>query len=336
MIIDLQRFIDSGRPHWSEMEATLNKLETDPGYTLEFDQLRHFYALYQRVSADLARVQTFASEPEICRYLESLTGRAYAEIHETRERGTRFHFWTWFSQDFPRSFHKHIRAFQLSLLITIVGVAFGAIAVGVDPDAKSAILPEQFSHLAGDPAKRVHDEESRKTDRFGHQRATFATSLMQNNIHVSILALATGMTFGLGTIVLLFYNGVILGAVALDYIRAHETAFLLGWILPHGVIEIPSILIAGQAGLLIGKTLIGGKERSTLKSRLRAIGPDLINLIGGASLMLVWAGTVESFFSQVHEPVMPYAAKIAFGLAELTLLCWFLNRRIPKEQEAAP
>jgi uncharacterized membrane protein SpoIIM required for sporulation len=332
MIIDLQRFLDAGRPYWSELEALLTKLETDPGYTLEFDQLRHFYALYQRVSADLARIQTFASEPEICRYLESLTGRAYAEIHETRERGVRFHFWHWFSRDFPRSFRRHIRAFQLSLLITIAGTAFGAIAVGVDPDAKAAILPRQFSHLAGDPAKRVHEEESRKTDRFSHVKATFASSLMQNNIRVSILTLATGMTFGLGTIVLLFYNGVILGAVALDYIRAHETAFLLGWILPHGVIEIPSILIAGQAGLLIGKTLIGGKERSTLKMRLRAIGPDLINLIGGASMMLVWAGTVESFFSQVHEPVMPYAAKIAFGVAELTLLCWFLNRRIPGEE----
>jgi uncharacterized membrane protein SpoIIM required for sporulation len=331
MIIDLQRFLDAGRPHWAELEAMLTKLETDPGYTPEFDQLRHFYALYQRVSGDLARLQTFASEPEICRYLESLTGRAYAEIHETRERGVRFHFWHWFTRDFPRSFRKHIRAFQLSLLITLVGTAFGAIAVGVDPDAKSAILPQQFSHLAGDPAKRVHEEESRKTDRFAHVKATFASSLMQNNIHVSILTLATGMTFGLGTIVLLFYNGVILGAVMLDYIRAHETAFLLGWLLPHGVIEIPSILIAGQAGLLIGKTLIGGKERSTLKMRMRAIGPDLINLIGGASMMLVWAGMVESFFSQVHEPVMPYAAKIAFGIAELTLLCWFLNRRIPGE-----
>ena len=334
MIIDMQRFLDSGRPSWSELESILDKLETDPGYTMSFDQLRRFYRLYQRVSADLAKIQTFASEPEICRYLESLTGRAYAEINETRERGAHFHPLSWFLRDFPRTFRRQIRAFQLSLLITLLGAVFGAVAVGVDSDAKSAIVPDQFSHLLGDPAKRVHEEETRKYDPLKNVKATFATSLMQNNIRVSILMLAMGMTWGIGTILLLFYNGVILGAIMLDYIRAHQTAFLLGWLMPHGVIEIPAILIAGQAGLLIGKALIGGRDRSTLKGRLRTIGPDIMTLIGGAAVMLVWAGLIESFFSQVHQPVIPYAAKIAFGCAELALLCWFLGRRAPGE--AAP
>ena len=56
---------------------------------MSFDELRRFYRLYQRVSADLAKIQTFASEPKICQYLESLTARAYSEIHETRDRGGR-------------------------------------------------------------------------------------------------------------------------------------------------------------------------------------------------------------------------------------------------------
>jgi uncharacterized membrane protein SpoIIM required for sporulation len=327
MIIDLQRFIDSGRPEWSALEAILDKLETDPAHAMSFDELRRFHRLYQRVSADLARIRTFASEPGISRYLDSLTSRAYAEIHETRDRETHTRPWTWFLRDFPASFQRHIRAFQLSLIITLLGAVFGAIAVGVDADSKTAIFPGQFSHLLGDPAKRVHEEESRKYDRLEGVKATFASSLMANNIRVSIMLLAMGMTWGIGTILLLFYNGVILGAVMLDYIRAHQTPFLLGWLLPHGVIEIPAVLIAGQAGLLIAKALIGGRERSTLKARFRALGPDLMNLIGGAAVMLVWAGLIESFFSQVHEPVMPYAVKIAFGLTELALLCWFLNRR---------
>jgi uncharacterized membrane protein SpoIIM required for sporulation len=331
MIVDLQRFLDAGRPEWAELEAILDKLETDPGYAMSFEQLRRFFHLYQRVSADLARIQTFASEPEICRYLESLTGRAYAEINETRERDARIRPWTWFVRDFPATFRRNIRAFQLSLLITILGAVFGAVAVGVDADAKAAIIPEQFSHLMGDPAKRVHKEETRTKDPFKNFKATFATSLMQNNIRVSILLLAMGMTWGIGTMLLLFYNGVILGAIMLDYIRAGQTAFMLGWLMPHGVIEIPAVLIAGQAGLLIGKVLIGGRDRTTLKTRLRALGPDLMNLIGGAAVMLVWAGLIESFFSQVHQPVIPYAAKIAFGAAELALLCWFLGRRTSGE-----
>ncbi len=332
MIIDLPRFLAAGRPAWSELETMLDRLETDPGARLSFEQLRRFYRLYQRVSADLAKIQTFASKPEICGYLESLTARAYSEIHETRGRDSRLRLWGWFLDDFPSTFRRHLRAFALSLLVTLLGVAFGAAAVDVDTEAKLAIFPPQFAHLLDDPAKRVREEETRKTDRLKNVKASFSASLMQNNIHVSIFLLALGMTWGFGTILLLFYNGVILGAVAFDYIRAKQTAFLLGWLLPHGVIEIPAVLIAGQAGLLIGQALIGGRDRSTLKSRLRGIGPDLMILIGGAAVMLVWAGLIEAFFSQVHEPVIPYASKIAFGLAELVLLVWFLCRRSPRQE----
>ena len=69
---------------------------------------------------------------------------------------------------------------------------------------------------------------------------------MVNNIGVSIKAMALGMTWGIGTLIILFYNGVILGLVAVDYIIDGQTIFLLGWLLPHGVIEIPAILIGGR------------------------------------------------------------------------------------------
>jgi uncharacterized membrane protein SpoIIM required for sporulation len=94
--------------------------------------------------------------------------------------------------------------------------------------------------------------------------------------------------------------------------------------LPHGSFEIPAILIAGQAGLLLGRALIGRGTRKHLAERLRGISSDLVTLIGGVGVLLIWAGLVESFFSQYHEPVVPYAAKIAFGLVELIVLCLFL------------
>jgi uncharacterized membrane protein SpoIIM required for sporulation len=125
---------------------------------------------------------------------------------------------------------------------------------------------------------------------------------------------------------MLFYNGVILGAVAVDYIRAGETKFLLGWLMPHGVVEIPSILIAGQAGLMLARAIIGYGSRLTLRARLRAISPDVVTLIFGVSLLLVWAGFIEAFLSQYHEPVIPYDVKIAFGCVEFVLLFLFLSR----------
>ena len=132
------------------------------------------------------------------------------------------------------------------------------------------------------------------------------------------------MTWGVGTIILLFTNGVMLGAVALDYMLAGETRFLLGWLLPHGVIEIPAILLAGQAGLVLASALIGWGEAISLNMRLRRISGDLVTLISGVAIMLVWAGLIEAFFSQYHEPVIPYEVKIGFGMVELALLSLFL------------
>ena len=49
-------------------------------------------------------------------------------------------------------------------------------------------------------------------------------------------------------------------------------------------------------------------------------------MIFGVGIMLVWAGLVEAFFSQYHEPVLPYAVKIGFGAVELVLLAMFLAK----------
>jgi len=208
--------------------------------------------------------------------------------------------------------------------ITLAGCAFGGFALALDPAAKPVLMP--FSHLQDDPAKRVADEENATADRLQGRKTTFSAELMTHNTKVSILTLALGMTWGVGTSIMLFYNGVILGAVAVDYILAGETKVLLGWLMPHGVIEIPAILIAGQAGLLLAFALIGHGRRTPLRTRLREISGDVTTLIFGAGLMLVWAGFIEAFLSQYHEPVIPYIAKIAFGGVELVLLVLFLAK----------
>jgi len=149
---------------------------------------------------------------------------------------------------------------------------------------------------------------------------------MTHNTKVTLTAMAMGMTWGVGTVVLMFYNGIILGAVAFDYVQDGQTIFLLGWLLPHGVIEIPAILVGGQAGFVLAGALLGRGQSQRLAARLRAVGPDVVTLCFGAAVMLVWAGVVEAFLSQYHEPVIPYAVKIAFGGIEALALLWYLTR----------
>ncbi|MGD0349851.1 MAG: stage II sporulation protein M [Verrucomicrobiota bacterium] len=324
MIVDLQRFITAGRPFWSEFERMLDRLEAEPDLRMTLPQLQLFHQLYERTAADLAKITTLSSEPETRRYLENLIARAYGEIHETRERQRRFFPLIWFSQTLPQTFRRHIRAFYLSVAITLAGCAFGGLAIAFDPDAKPVLMP--FSHLLQDPAKRVAEEEKATRDRLAGFKTTFSVELMTHNTKVSIFTLALGMTWGVGTIIMLFYNGVILGAVTMDYIRAGQTKFLFGWLMPHGVVEIPAILMAGQAGLMLALALIGRGSRVSLKTRLREISGDIVTLIFGVGLLLVWAGFIEAFLSQYHEPYMPYEAKIAFGGTELILLILFLAK----------
>ncbi len=324
MIIDLERFISVSCPTWSELENILKEIEAEPTLRLNLDRLQRFHELYERTAADLAKLNTFSSEPETRRYLESLVARAYGEIHETREKRRRVYPLRWFFQTLPQTFRRQIRAFYLSLAITIAGCLIGGFAIVLDPPSRHVIMP--FGHDQMRPSERVQKEERQTSDRLSGSKTSFSAMLMTHNTKVSIFTLAMGMSYGIGTIILLFYNGAILGAISVDYVMDGQLRFLLGWLMPHGVIEIPAILIAGQAGLVLATALIGWGNRQTLGQRLRLVSKDIVTLIFGVGLMLIWAGFVEAFLSQYHEPVIPYEAKIAFGTVELILLCLFLSK----------
>ncbi len=201
----------------------------------------------------------------------------------------------------------------------------------MDPKSKAVLIP--FQGLMGSPAERVAQEESAGkagNDRLRGRKTSFSAQLMTHNIQVTIMTLAAGITWGVGTLILLFYNGVLLGAVAADYVAAGQGTFLAGWLLPHGSIEIPAILLGGQCGFILAGALIGWGDGNTESAdtradRLRAVASDLFTIVAGAAGLLVWAGMVEAFVSQYHQPVIPYALKIAFGICELSGLCAFLG-----------
>ena len=323
MIVDLARFVETERPHWVALEKSLDWLAAGPSRRLTIEEAQRFHELYQRTAADLARISGFAAEGELRRYLEWLVSRAYSDIHETRER-KRFRPWRLFTVEFPRAFRRHLRAFQLTVALTALGVAFGCLAVEFDPEAKGVIMP--FEGLQITPSERVAKELRDQGRHLTGVKGRFSAMLTTHNTQVALTTIALGASFGLGTVIVLFYNGVTMGAVIYDYVRDGQSTFLMGWLLPHGVIEIPAILVGGQAGLVIAYALIGWGSRLSRTERLRRVSRDVMTLAAGTAIMLIWAGLVESFLSQYHEPVIRYGWKIAFGLVEATLLTLFLAR----------
>jgi len=205
------------------------------------------------------------------------------------------------------------------VLITILGSALGGLAVRYDPAAVDVLLPADYLR---NPGVRVQQDEKGQNRHLGsvQTEAQFSAQLITHNIQVALLTAALGVTFGIGTALLLFENGVLLGAVAVHYTRQGFGLFVTAWLLPHGAFEIPSILIAGQAGFYLARLLLRRREDRNMRQSMR----EWLLLIAGLAMMLVWAGTMEAFFSQHHAPVLPYGFKVAVGAAELVLLTIYL------------
>jgi uncharacterized membrane protein SpoIIM required for sporulation len=191
--------------------------------------------------------------------------------------------------------------------------------VRYDPVSVDVLLPADYLR---NPGLRVQEEErgQGRHRNSAQTEAAFSAQLIRHNIQVALLAAALGVTFGIGTALLLFENGVLLGAVAVHYTRQGFGLFMTAWLLPHGVFEIPSILIAGQAGFYLARLLLRRREDRNVRQAMR----EWLVLVAGLAMMLVWAGFMEAFFSQHHAPVLPYGFKVAVAAAELALLTIYL------------
>jgi uncharacterized membrane protein SpoIIM required for sporulation len=322
VILDLERFQQQAQPRWRDLESLLAAVEGRPDHRLNSAEAEQLQELYAQAAADLNRVTHGALAQELRQYLERLVARAYAELYfapPVRSEIWQPRRWLRIFTAFPETFRRHARYFALAVLITLLGCAFGGLAVRYDPAAVDVLLPADYLR---NPGLRVHEEEqgqSRHRDS-AQTEAAFSAQLIQHNIRVALLAAALGVTFGIGTALLLFENGVLLGAVAVHYTRQGFGLFMTAWLLPHGVFEIPSILIAGQAGFYLARLLLRRREDRNLRQSMR----QWLVLVAGLAMMLVWAGIMEAFFSQHHAPVLPYGFKVAVAAAELVLLTTYL------------
>jgi uncharacterized membrane protein SpoIIM required for sporulation len=323
VILNLEQFRAQARPRWNNLEALLSALESRPDRRLNPAEAEQLQELYARVATDLNRVTHGALAPELRQYLERLVARAYAELYcapPIRSEPWQPRRWLGIFTAFPESFRRQFRYFALALLVTVFGCTLGGLAVRYDPASVDVLLPADYLH---NPGQRVHGEEQgqEQGERLNVQtEAVFSAQLIRHNIQVALLAAALGVTFGIGTALLLFENGVLLGAVAVHYMQQGFGLFMTAWLLPHGVFEIPSILIAGQAGFYLARLLLHRSEDRNVRQSMR----EWLILVAGLAMMLVWAGIMEAFFSQHHAPVLPYGFKIAVAVAELLLLAIYL------------
>lgn len=335
--MDLNTFIEKRRSHWKRLEELLVEVDSRGLRGLSVVEARSFAQLYRDVSSDLVRARSLTANPELLDYLNDLVARAYGHIYAAK-RFSLLSVWHFLVRDYPRLFRKEFAAIALAAAVFFGGAVFGAGAMLLDPDAGAYLLPKQHLHL--DPSERVEDLEKRESGQAmsAEQQAYFSTYLFTHNIQVTFLVFVLGLTFSIGTFIVLFYNGLLIGALAVNYHADGVGTFFWAWILPHGVPELTSIFIAGGAGFILGRALLQPGRRSRAAS-LKLHAGRAVKLILGTAPVLVVAGVIEGTLSQMHPPTVPYIVKLAFaGLMVGVLVLYFglLGRERPRPASGGP
>lgn len=320
--MDLVTFIERRRPVWEALGRILDETESLRLESLEFERLKELGRLYREVSADLLWARSHRAGVEVVDYLNDLVARTYARLHPSRHIRWRT-IGRFFKVDYPRLVRRHRRAIALSALCFVAGGLFGAGCMAFDPAAWVYLLPD--GHRYDDPADRVQ-REGRGESLVGPDRqAAFAAYLFTHNIEVTILIFAVGVFAGVLTALLLFMNGVLIGALAYAYHAAGQGLFFWAWILPHGGLELSAVFIAGGAGFVLGRAVLAPGRRTRLDA-LREEGRDAVRLILGLVPVLIAAGLTEGTLSQWHAPFVPPGVKLAYAAVTTALLWLWLTR----------
>jgi uncharacterized membrane protein SpoIIM required for sporulation len=153
-----------------------------------------------------------------------------------------------------------------------------------------------------------------------------SSSIMINNIQVSLAAVAGGMTAGLLTVYSMLLNGLMIGTIG-ALVTQNNLAFpFWAFVFPHGALELPAIFLAGGAGFLLARAIVfPGQYRRT--DALKLYGARATQLVFGLVPMLVIAGIIEGFFSP--NPYIPNLVKYLAGLVLFVSLIAYLSRKRP-------
>ncbi len=310
-------FVEEKRQDWRRLDELLRAVESRGLRSTGEEELREAVRLYRKATSDLAQAQTFARDPEVLALLNGLVGRGHGLLYRTpplRVRSAVEFLW----RGFPERVRRHRKGVAAAAAILFGTMAFGFLLVTVDFEARDFLLPDGFRAIEKSLA-----EQDRWAAELTPEVAPAASAwILTNNIRVALLAFAGGIFFGFGAVVVLAYNGLMIGAVMGTIHHYGKLTMLVAFMVPHGVIELTCICIAGAAGMALGSGLISPGERS-VRDALVERGRDAALLALGTAPLLVVAGAIEGFISPL--PIPPMAAGL-FALLPASALAWYLLR----------
>lgn len=262
-------------------------------------------ALYRAAAADLSEARRrFPGDPLVSR-LQALVGSARGLVY--RSRGRRGGVVSFFRRDYWRLVAERPVVLLVAALCMFAPAGLAAGWAINDPAAASGLVAEEYRSVA-EPRDRSGLRELP-----ADERAALSSEIFVNNIRVSFTAFAGGIAAGLLGAVLLAFNGILVGVVSGLAVSGGSGATLAELILPHGVLELSLIVVAGAAGMRMGWALVAPGRRTRGRALADEARPAVLIVVGSVP-WFVLAGLVEGFLTP-QQPGLLTATIVGCGLA---------------------
>lgn len=278
-------FIRQNRKKWAKDEIIFDKGNADP------DQVSDAFT---EITEDLSYARTFYTFRSVRVYLNQLAQSIYFKLNLRKVSFNNLvRFWT---DEVPQAMVESRKDMNLAMTIFFFGMLIGVVSTVYDPDFPRIILGDNYVNMTleninnGDPMKVYKD--AAPFDMF------FAITF--NNLMVAYRVFVMGILFSIGSAVMLFYNAIMLGSFQFFFFQnaVFLDSILAIWL--HGTLEISAIILAGGAGLTLGRGLL---FPGTLSRRLafQSSAQRGLKIMLGITPVFIMAAIIESFATRYTE-----------------------------------
>jgi uncharacterized membrane protein SpoIIM required for sporulation len=315
------QWIAKRRPHWDRLASLLAQSGSGGLGQLSRAELQEMALLYRQVAADLSVLRQDATARTYAVHVNQLLARAHHIIYSGRKTNLRTLF-LFLRDEYPAVFQR-----QLGYVLASIGLS---VAFGILGAVLTTARPEFMRHFVGPDMIATMERHQMWTESIVSIAPRETSHIMTNNLTVSFVTFAGGIVFGLGTLFALFQNGMMLGVIGAACHQYGMSILLWSFVAAHGSLELPSILIAGAAGLRLGHAMLfpGGLR---WKDSIAQGGLEATRLVSGIIPLLVIAGCLEGFFSPSQAPIW---LKFTVGALLFTLLNLWLFRSLKQPAQS--
>jgi len=322
----LDRFIAERSPDWRELELLVREAGRRPE-RLGPERVLRLGGLYRSAAADLARLRRQAPRsPETVR-LEALVRQGRQAVYDARTR--RRSLVRFFVTDYWRLIAARRKALLVAFVLLFGSAALAAVWGVHDPAAATGVVPHEF-RPALQPGHPYRDLSP-------SQQAAFTSEVFTNNIQVTLVAFAGGITGGIATALALLYNGLLLGVIGGLMGQAGNGVGFIDLVTAHGVLELSCILVGGAAGLSLGWSIISPGLR-TRRDSLQREAVEALLLVLGTAPWLVIAGIVEGNRANLSEAGLGavIGTGVGLGVVYWGFVLWRGRSRVRDEPATSP